>query len=634
MSFYLQISGGPKQSFTDLNLRALKCLSASQGAGRFMFEANGAAMDSAPMAVEGTICTVYNGATSIFSGRIHKIPRKGDGKDESVSYELRDAWYDFEQNVFQQGWNVLTLDNMGNPVITEEYRSRCILGMTIGGIAESAAGTISEIVTWAIGVGANCQLGTIGINTYVALAGGSIPTLPYNEILDLPCSKAIQKVLEYCPDAVTWFDYSTSPPTFNVTRRYNLPVVNLPFVNTAATEAIEIAAIPDTSRPSVVIRYEQTNKITSDGNTVASTVIIPDIYPSGATGTEYGALVQTVELPGGNAAYQTQSLQVTAIPQASTDAGAMAFFYDRSDALNGRTNDSTHAYSLDRLSFVDGEFYTQVAAGQVDSGGNPVSTDPTDFPNAILWGTVSDWMNETAANIIVSGGITYAYPDSATPGSEDFNEVNSAILYFGGATMDQATGIITTNGDNNDNIITITVKATSGVTKTYQQLSNYTQPEPVPIGIAQLLYENLNPVQYEGTYRIVSQECPPVNMGVAVNIVGSNQSAWATMQAPVQEIEFDYDGGMTTLHFGPPAHIDFNTLMAQLRGNRNRTTSERIEERQTGTPSAPNVDGPGHAPAYQTSDVGLGGISVVVTGSFNGQASSGTALFAVSPTAI
>ena len=555
MSWYLQIGAHAPQLFSALGLSRLERRIGSQKAGRFSFAADGALCDSDPLAVEGTLCAVLNGDQLYFQGRLHQIPRKGSGRSESVDYELQDAWHDFEKNVYQQQWNVIvSADAEGNPTTAAQYRSECILGMDLSGDALSSGEVITQIVNWAISVGANCQVGAIGVNAPV----------PFDEIRDLPCSECIKKMLRLTPDAVAWFDYTASPPAFNVTRRADCAPITLPFAGNL--EEVDIKALPDLLAPCVVIRYLQENE--TDG--VPSVNVIADVYPETATGLEYGAMVQTTRLAGSSATFQKQPVITTPIPQDETDSNAIPWLMRNTPWLR--------AFSADRIT-VNG-LIGAVDPGQVNSNGDPKDSDFGDYPNQVISGDIAPWMNVHSAYVTVTAQISYNYP------SDSDDESNAAMAVFGpdDGNLD---------GWDNDITLVVHVLATDAVTQTYAHLSSYTSGEPVPSGLAEQLYGAVSVLQYSGSYETVGTEVSAWQLGTVLNIAGGRPE-WTGMAGLLQEIADDLDTGRTRLRFGPAGHLTLQDLMEHLRWNRTRTSSRHIKERTSGQPGdAPLVNGPG-----------------------------------------
>jgi hypothetical protein len=550
MSWFLQIAGGPPQLFSDLGLVKLRRRIRSQQAGSFSFTADGADADSNPLAPEGTLCSVLlanadgSDAAPFFSGRLHRIPRSGSGSAESVDYELLDAWTDFERNVYQQRWNIITsVDEEGEPTLDAQYRSECILGMDLDGNAVSSGAVIYDVVTWAIGVGAYCQIGNIGVDAPV----------PMDEITDLPCSECVKKMLRLTPDAVTQFDYSTTPPTFNVVRRADCDTYEIPFVD--GEEQVAIQALPDLVAPCVVITYIQENQ--TDG--VPAINVIVDDYPEGSTGLEYGALVETTRLAGTQSTFEKQPVVTGPIPTNTTDNSVVALWLQQH---------VPYLTQFDADSLTVSDFSSVTVIPNPGPGTTPytlpptnpnVDTDPSHYPNELLSGSLPNWVL-TNYNLI-TGQVTL----TCTVTSTNF----SGALPF-----------------------SVTVRGTNATTTTYEQLSSYTDPEPVPAGLAEQIYGSLSVLQYEGSYTTVGSEVTPWSLGAVLNLTGG-RAEWASMNALLQEIDDDLDNGRTTLKFGPAEHLTLQDLMEQLRANRTRVVSRHIKERQTGQPAAPQVDGAG-----------------------------------------
>jgi len=576
MAWYLSINGGEHLSFSELGLSRLKRTIRSQEAGRFTFTADGADADSDALAAEGTICTVWQDAEAFFTGRLHRIPRQGSGGAESIDYELLDAWNDFEKNVYQQQWNVIeSVDESGHPTLAAEYRSEIILGVNLAGAPMSSGDVIADIVAWAISVGAYCQMGVIGVAAPV----------PLDEVTDLPCSECIRRVLKWTPDAVTWFDYSTNPPTFNVTRRGECAGTTIPFTGNltgdsgAEVESIDIKALPELVAPGVVFRYIQENQ--TDG--VPSINVYVDDCPEGTSGLEYGALVQTTRLAGTNSTYQKVAVKVEGIPTADSSGEEGGPGDDPTIMWWRRKAPWLQNFSADRLSITNVYGIFDDTQDEIDESGNPIG----DYPNELLSGSIAPWMNVMAAATTWSALVYYNYPD------EDDAESDRAMDVFGPPDgSDDASGQV---------YIACQARATNAVTQTYAQLSSYTQAEGVPTGLAAQLYGAVGVLQYEGSYTVVGEEVGEYTLGLVLNIMGG-RAEWESMNALLQEIEDDLDNGRTTLKFGPANHLTLQDMMEQLRGNRSRQVSRHILERQTGTPGDPPlVESPTDAPTSGSS---------------------------------
>lgn len=317
--------------------------------------------------------------------------------------------------------------------------------------------------------------------------------------------------------------------------------------------------------PSVVIRYLQENET----NGTPSITVTPDVFPAGATGLEYGALVNTMRLAGESTSYQKVPVRVSpiqAIPEAEGDD---------SDQCNWWRNHVNwlSQFSATRLNLVDGSADGWVNDGQNDDAGRPVDADIDDYPNELIRGALADWMGVIHARLSFTAQFTYVYPDTAD------DESIAATKIFGGSSD----GTDSETGDQAPVTVTVCIIGTNAVTKTYAQLSGYTQAEPVPLGLAEHLYSALSNLQFQGSYQTVAQEVSQWRLGLRLNLNGG-RSEWASMNALLQEIEDDLDEGRTRLKFGAAGHLTLQDLMERLRANRSRNRSKHIKERQNGEP--------------------------------------------------
>jgi hypothetical protein len=96
-----------------------------------------------------------------------------------------------------------------------------------------------------------------------------------------------------------------------------------------------------------------------------------------------------------------------------------------------------------------------------------------------------------------------------------------------------------------------------------------TASEVIPYGLAGYIYNIESIPQYEGSYSIQEQEisdmCP---MGSVLNLTGSANAAWSTMNAQVQAIHYDIMAGRTEIRFGPANHLGAKDMVELNRANR------------------------------------------------------------------
>jgi hypothetical protein len=574
MSFTLSIAGSNIGTFTSLGADGLKMNLRSQESSVFKFCLDGTAMDAAALTLSGEqfdaqavgkVCQVFNGETCIFSGRLFRIPRSGSGAVEKIDYEIRDPWEQLKDVVYQQVWTImLSRDENGNIVPGPSALSRLTLGQDAEGNQVTGAQIIEDVIAWAASCGALVQVGTI-----IAPA-----QIPFDDVTDLTCSEVIKRVLRWMPDASTWFDYTQTPPAFNCAPRANLAALTLPF--TGAVEQQDIQAMPELLAPVVVINYVQEN--TSNIGPTGVTVFT-DLWPEGQSPEQLKAMVMTCELAGSKSTYQQQPvvcLQPLPTDDSANDDGGPADdptiqWWQRKIGwlLNLGDNDFSAADVADQLVIKDiSAVYQKGQPGDDGSGG--VAVDFGIYPNELLTGSIAQWMDVKVSQITVTAAtIVYSYPSSTA----DYSDQDwTATQIFG---PDDGSGF------SSPFTLSANATATSAVTQTYTQLTGYTAPEPVPVGLAQQIYNSVAAMQYEGSYTTVSQEIGAVSLGIVVNLTGG-RTEWETMNALVQEIECDLDKGKVTFKFSQHGHLGLQDLMELVRMNRQRVVSARYASRTTG----------------------------------------------------
>jgi hypothetical protein len=230
---------GTEQTLATWGLNTVRRKIVSQGLDELTFRADGTSADAAPLFTAfGPTVTLYrnrtqnsdgsfSGGTPWFSGIVTQIPRAGAPDAESMQYKVAGPWWYLDNMVFMQPYqNVFLGLSSGTPQYAVENSSHLFLNQS------GVAGLVSRITTgaqitaalqWAllpftsVGAPAPFQIGTI------------TPALdvPIDEVRDITCAEVIHKMLRWSPDAVTWFDYTTSPPTFNCLRRADMSTINL-----------------------------------------------------------------------------------------------------------------------------------------------------------------------------------------------------------------------------------------------------------------------------------------------------------------------------------------------------------------------------------------------------------------------
>lgn len=191
----------------------------------------------------GSILHVRRGSTRIFEGRVASNPRIGSGADERQDVILQGPWEALADCTYQQTWKSWSINAAQTQNI---FKCRVVLFSDSTGGRITAAAQVTAALNWAISRGAPMQIGTIEAPSF----------LPFDEKENIKCSEVITTVLRMLPDLVTWFDYTTSPPTFHLRPRSAVSAVS---VAMADCGPVECTARKDLQIPGIVIQYEKTH---------------------------------------------------------------------------------------------------------------------------------------------------------------------------------------------------------------------------------------------------------------------------------------------------------------------------------------------------------------------------------------
>ena len=309
----------------------------SQAADTLTLTAPGYPIDSDPIFPYGAAITLYrnrtgsgttwSGGTKAFQGTRDLSPARGNPHEENRHYQFKGPWWDMENTVFQQ---TTTINSTSTPSSTSTVlTSDLFLLQSITGAKYTVGQQLTEIITYANTAGINLvagsELPSTSLSHAAALADtGGTPTAdaPIYQIKDLTCAEAIKQLLRWAPDAVTWFDYTTSTPTFHCKSRSNLSSASLAIANGTDHEALDITPREDLQIPLVCLRYKILNEI----NGQAFLNIVTDKYPtSGVAETVPFGLVQTIDLQGGKVTTTQAKITVAAISATWTPTEQYAY---------------------------------------------------------------------------------------------------------------------------------------------------------------------------------------------------------------------------------------------------------------------------------------------------------------------
>lgn len=264
----------------ELSISGIRRTLVSQAADTLSFSMTRLADEDAEFSVGSTVTVRrVSGATTtvIFVGRVISVVPEASATTERQRVTLAGPWWYLEHCVFEQLWTVWN----GSGFVAAR-KSRVILGQTAAGARQSLGAQIEEAVDWAADRGAPLQLGELDLEAVA----------PLDEAVDATCAEVIGRMLRWVPDAVTWFDYTTSPPTLHIRRVADLAAVELE-VGKDFIQTLEVRPRYDLQVPGVRIRFERTDDV--DG---APCLLLAE--QTAGNPDAFGALSMTVDLDGGS----------------------------------------------------------------------------------------------------------------------------------------------------------------------------------------------------------------------------------------------------------------------------------------------------------------------------------------------
>jgi hypothetical protein len=286
--------------FAALGLGQLRRRRLNQGRDTVTFRQESAAALTEPLALEPfATVRIRRGDDIWFTGKVVGLPASGSGARESRNYQIGGPWWDLENIVYQQRWNMAEDPEDSESALGAVWKSHIILGQSPTGDRLTVRQQLVQILDYAIAAGAPLAHEI----AEEALAG----TFPLDECRDLSCTEAIQRVLRWAPGVRSWFDYSEEIPVLHFTDRTGAPSFAVSVAG--PVQSLSIAPRPDLQLQAVAIKYERTHR---SGGKVWQTLQV-DRYPPDAEENRPRVLVLTVELEGSSSQYVTQKITVGAV---------------------------------------------------------------------------------------------------------------------------------------------------------------------------------------------------------------------------------------------------------------------------------------------------------------------------------
>ncbi len=518
----------------------------------------------------------FTGGTTFFQGYVGDTKRLNVQGRQNIQYSLYGPWWLLERLEFMQGRSVFNgWATPGSPGSGATLKTVNTTEVYLGEKADETWQTngqqIVEILNWVNECYNPTKRGATSgrDNTRDVIQIGTIDpavNIPKTRASGIFCAEGLVNVLRWSPDVVCWFDYTSSPPTFNARAQGNLAAVAAT-VTAEQEQQVELAPRYERQLAGVVIEYKQTNVF--DG--FAWPQYYYDIYPAGITDYTPNCSRHFVELDGAQITKTDVAVQVipVALAVSATASDRLSWWLAADDTL-GDPN-------------IDPASIAVEVATVTDSTGNQV--DLTAYPNTLVKGQLSSWMGVQWTDVTVTANVSFSrYADSA------HKQPN--------ATVQQRQ-------------VSQRVTLTNATSRTYRTTTFYDPGESVPTGVAQAVYNSLSTLQYSGAVTFAaSQVRSGIGVGNTLTLVGPTNTYSNLL---VQSVRAVPHLGWLTVSYGPSARLDAPELIELARCSRWRTIYNMPSGRSTGqAPGCADV-GLGSATAKENTQHGLGNYTFQAT---------------------
>jgi len=182
----------------------------------------------------GQTVTLFRNGTRFFHGHVIDNPVQITSSGQTISIVIAGPWWWLDR--------INLTSSKTDATGATADRMSYIFGTTSGGVNLKTA--IENLMDRAIVLGAPFQRGSVA--TFF-----DVPRITLNQC---SCAQALSELIRLVPDTMTYFDYSTTPPTMIVTRRSTATVETLT-VGTSPIESISIKPLWEMKVDQVVLDY-------------------------------------------------------------------------------------------------------------------------------------------------------------------------------------------------------------------------------------------------------------------------------------------------------------------------------------------------------------------------------------------
>ena len=519
--------GTDTRSLADWGMSQAVIRQVAFAAGTFTAQLAGYMTAAVPWVYTDTVVIALDGVTQ-FVGTVMDDEGEGAAENESIQFTAVDPWWWLGQGAYSQEiWDRATMAALQSARVALFAEVNAGVGWSVRSIAAEIAAIIAHCNT--LYGGGIMQLGTL------AGDGWGICPLP-QRLENATHESALRKALQWVPDAVPSWDFSTTPPTLNITQRAAATARTYTFCDGQAMMSQQIKARNDMLVLGVHLVYWGLDA-------TGQPWMIADA--AGATSGR-GVVEATIDCTGNSGGGGPPPT-----PNVQPEVG------------------QTYEIESAAIKVNDPNWWFQNADCGVESVGEIYQIDPR--TNIAMDPDAPE--NEGKSGL---GGCDLQWLSGGIPRSLAANHTRMALVtgylilhqlvYDPDGVWSQA---ITTA-----RIVQVRCPTTdlSGESSLLVKDQEVTMPGGaagiatiVPTGIAAKLLAAWGVLQYDGAFRITKDECNElVTLGNVVNWTGGDTD-WQTMNAQVKQITRNIDTGTTDITLGVADHLALDEFASLLR---------------------------------------------------------------------
>lgn len=224
------------------------------------------------------VVTIQRNAANWFTGKVAAASRDYTGSTSRMDVTICGPWVEFSERTFVCSWK----NGDGSQNVPRGF-------IGLGGDAATRANAMN-VGEWLEEVAERVR--QLGRDQYAGQSQFMIGEInapvetPTLKIADSSFAEAWQKIAEFVPELVTWFDHSSTVPLLYVNRAGNLPAVNLALGENrydgrrGNLQSIKVARTRIAPAGVCVVLRKQTERATEDGGTVFDTTWREIKFPS------------------------------------------------------------------------------------------------------------------------------------------------------------------------------------------------------------------------------------------------------------------------------------------------------------------------------------------------------------------